>query len=63
MPPLLRILNNANVAVYPIEAPGLKTAFADATIMAPIYNPFWAMGVSQTHAMPIYANENTMLEL
>jgi len=69
MPPLLRILNNANVAVYPIETPGLKTAFADATTEVPMkggvrgYDPFWVQWVSQTHTGPIYANQRTMLEL
>lgn len=70
MPPLLRILNNANVAVYPIDAPGLKTGFADATTVPParpgqpsVYDPAWVKWVSETHTGSIYANQSTMLEL
>ncbi|MGA2591230.1 MAG: VWA domain-containing protein [Bryobacteraceae bacterium] len=68
-PALLRILNNANVAVYPIDAPGLKTAFADATTKVPTqegvptYDPAFVKSASETHAAPIYANKSTMLEL
>ena len=63
MPPLVRILNNANVAVYPIDAPGLKTGFADATVVAPAYSAAFAKYMSETHTGPIYANQSTMLEL
>jgi VWFA-related protein len=69
MPPLLKILNNAEVSVYPVDAPGLKTAFADATTEVPkinlarTYNPQFVKWASQTHALPIYQKQTTMLEV
>jgi len=69
MPKLVRILSSANVAMYPIEAPGLQTAFVDASTMVPMtngvraYDPKWVKWASQTHTGPIYAKESTMLEL
>ena len=58
-----KIFNDANVAIYSVDAPGLQTAFPDATVSARTYDFEFAKSVSQTHTEPIHANQSTMLEL
>jgi VWFA-related protein len=64
----LRAFNSANVAVYAVDAPGLQTAFADASVQVPIdrmtgartYSVDFVKAVSRTHTLSIHANQATM---
>ncbi|MGA2181924.1 MAG: VWA domain-containing protein [Bryobacteraceae bacterium] len=66
----VRAFNDANVAIYSVDAPGLQTAFADVMAMPPrgsdgarTFSFEFAKSVSQTHTLQIHANQSTMLEL
>jgi VWFA-related protein len=59
----VKVFNDANLAIYSVDAPGLQTAFPDASVSAPTYSVEFAKSASETHTTPIHANQSTMLEL
>jgi len=67
-----RALNDANVAVYAVDAAGLQPAEADAMAQPPrnrqaggarIFSREFANAVSRSHTTPIYANQESLIQV
>jgi VWFA-related protein len=65
-----RVFNDLNVAIYCVDAPGLRVALPDATVQVPkdaggarVLTPEFRTFVSRTNTFAINANQSMMLEL
>lgn len=67
-----RMFNDANAAVYPVDAAGLQTGMADPTTEVPkagqsgyarVYSPSFVQAVSRAQTAGIHSTQSLMLEL